>query len=134
MKGITMILTKIIFIAVITIILSITISKTNPEFKVYITVIFGLLVIYLLFDQIKDKIADFISIFNKYDIKVENFNIILKIVGIAYICDFISLLCKDLNYESIGKKIETAGKIVILIYSFDVIKIFIDQILLLVNG
>nr|WP_312576308.1 SpoIIIAC/SpoIIIAD family protein [Sedimentibacter sp.] len=129
-----MILTKIIFVALITIILSITISKINPEFKVYITVIFGLLVIFILFNQMKDNLAGFISIFNKYDIKVDNFNIILKIVGIAYICDFISLLCKDLNYESIGKKIEMAGKVVILIYSFDVIKIFIDQILLLVNG
>lgn len=129
-----MILTKIIFIAVITIILSITISKINPEFKVYVTVIFGLLVIFILFAEIKDNLAEFTSIFNKYNIKIENFNIILKIVGIAYICDFISLLCKDLNYESIGKKIEMAGKVIILIYSFDVIKIFIDQILLLVNG
>ncbi len=129
-----MILTKIIFIAVITIILSITISKINPEFKVYITVIFGLLVIFILFGEIKNNLAGFTSIFNKYDIKIENFNIIIKIVGIAYICDFISLLCKDLNYESIGKKIEMAGKVIILIYSFDVIKIFIDQILLLVNG
>jgi len=129
-----MILTKIIFIAVITIILSIIISKINPEFKVYITVIFGLLVIFILFSEIKNNIAGFLNTFNKYDVKIENFNIILKIVGIAYVCDFISLLCKDLNYESIGKKIEMAGKIIILIYSFDVIKIFIDQILLLVNG
>lgn len=114
-------------------ILSITISKINPEFKIYISVIFGLVVIYLLFDQIKGNLAEFINIFNQYDIKIDNFNIILKIVGIAYICDFISLLCKDLNYESIGKKIEIAGKMIILIYSFDVIKIFLDQILLLVN-
>ena len=128
-----MILTKIIFIAVITMILSITISKINPEFKIYISVIFGLVVIYLLFYQIKGNLAEFINIFNQYDIKIENFNIILKIVGIAYICDFISLLCKDLNYESIGKKIEIAGKMIILIYSFDVIKVFLDQILLLVN-
>ena len=128
-----MILTKIIFIAVITMILSITISKINPEFKVYITVIFGLLVIFLLFDQMKENLTEFINMFTKYDIKIENFNIILKIVGIAYICDFISLLCKDLNYESIGKKIEVAGKLIILIYSFDVIRIFLDQILLLVN-
>jgi len=129
-----MILTKIIFIAVITIILSIIISKINPEYKVYITVVFGLLVIFMLFGEIKNNLDSFLSIFNKYDIKIENFNIILKIVGIAYVCDFISLLCKDLNYESIGKKIEMAGKIIILVYSFDVIKLFIDQILLLVNG
>lgn len=129
-----MILAKIIFIAVITIILSITISKVNPEFKIYITVIFGMLVIFLLFDKAKKNIAEFIDLFYKYDVKIENFSIILKIVGIAYICDFISLLCKDLDYESIGKKVEMAGKLIILIYSFNVIKVFLDQILILVNG
>ena len=128
-----MILAKIIFIAVITMILSITISKINPEFKIYVTVIFGILVIFLLFDEAKDNINEFINIFYKYNVKIENFSIILKIVTIAYICDFISLLCKDLDYESMGKKIEAAGKIIILIYSFNVIKVFLDQILLLVN-
>lgn len=129
-----MILTKIIFIAVITLILSITISKFNAEFKVYISVIFGILVMFMLLDELKGYFNELVNIYNKYDIKIENFSIILKIVGIAYICDFISLLCKDLNHESIGKKVEIAGKLIILIYSVDVIKIFLDQILLLANG
>jgi stage III sporulation protein AD len=134
MKGNIMILAKIIFIAVITLILSITVSKFNAEFKVYLSVIFGILVIFMLLDELKGYFNELVSIYNKYDIKIENFSIILKIVGIAYICDFISLLCKDLNYESIGKKVEIAGKLIILIYSVDVIKIFLDQILLLANG
>ncbi|MDF2678508.1 MAG: spoIIIAD [Bacillota bacterium] len=129
-----MILAKIIFIAVITLILSITVSKFNAEFKVYLSVIFGILVIFILLDELKVYFNELVNIYNKYDIKIENFSIILKIVGIAYICDFISLLCKDLNYESIGKKVEIAGKLIILIYSVDVIKIFLDQILLLANG
>lgn len=129
-----MLLAKIIFIAVITIILSITITKFNPEFKVYITAIFGILVVYMLFKELKTYIREIADIFVKYDIKTEYFSTILKIVGIAYICDFISLLCKDLNHESVGKKVEIAGKLIILIYSIDVIKIFLDQILLLVNG
>ena len=129
-----MLLAKIIFIAVITIILSITITKFNPEFKVYITAIFGILVVYMLFKELQTYIREIADIFVRYDIKTEYFSTILKIVGIAYICDFISLLCKDLNYESVGKKVEIAGKLIILIYSIDVIKIFLDQILLLVNG
>ena len=129
-----MLLAKIIFIAVITIILSITITKFNPEFKVYITTIFGILVVYMLFKELQTYIREIADIFVRYDIKTEYFSTILKIVGIAYICDFISLLCKDLNYESVGKKVEIAGKLIILIYSIDVIKIFLDQILLLVNG
>lgn len=129
-----MLLAKIIFIAVITVILSITISKFNPEFKVYITAIFGILVVYILFRELRTYVLEIVTLFNRYNLKTEYFSTILKIVGIAYICDFISLLCKDLSYESVGKKVEIAGKIIILIYSMDVIKIFLDQILLLVNG
>ena len=129
-----MLLVKIILIAVITLIMGITLSKFNSEFKVYITVVFGILVIFLLFSELKVYVEEIVNLFVRYDIKTEYFNTILKIVGIAYICDFISLLCKDLDYESVGKKVEIAGKLIILIYSIDVIKIFLDQILILVNG
>lgn len=129
-----MLLAKIIFIAVITLILGISLSKFNPEFKVYITVIFGILVIFMLFKELKLYLEEIVALFARYDIRTEYFGTILKIVGIAYICDFISLMCKDLDYESVGKKVEIAGKLIILIYSVDIIKIFLDQILLLVNG
>jgi stage III sporulation protein AD len=120
--------------AVITLILGITLTKFNSEFKVYMTVIFGIVVLFMLFNELKIYLEDILNLFARYDIKTEYFSTILKIVGIAYICDFISLLCKDLDYESVGKKVEIAGKLVILIYSVDIIKIFLDQILLLVNG
>lgn len=129
-----MLLAKIIFIAVITLVLGISLSKFNSEFKVYITVIFGILVIFMLFKELKLYLEEIVALFARYDIRTEYFGTILKIVGIAYICDFISLLCKDLDYESVGKKVEIAGKLIILIYSVDIIKIFLDQILLLVNG
>ncbi|MFA6782565.1 MAG: SpoIIIAC/SpoIIIAD family protein [Sedimentibacter sp.] len=129
-----MLMMKIILIAVITLIMGITLSKFNSEFKVYITVIFGIVVIFMLFKELKVYVEEIANLFVRYDIKTEYFSTILKIVGIAYICDFISLLCKDLDYESIGKKVEIAGKLIILIYSIDVIKIFLDQILILVNG
>lgn len=129
-----MLLAKIIFTAVITVILGITISNFNKEFKVHITVIFGILIMLMLFRELKIYVQEFIDIFIKYNIKTEYFSTILKIVGIAYICDFISLLCKDLNYESVGKKVEMAGKLIILIYSIDVIRLFLDQVLLLVSG
>ena len=129
-----MLLGKIIFISLVVLILGIALSNFNSEYKVYITVIFGMVVIFMLFSELRVYIEEIIILFNKYDIKTEYFSTILKIVGIAYICDFISLLCKDLDYESVGKKVEIAGKLVILIYSVDIIKIFLDQILVLVNG
>ncbi|MDI9496627.1 MAG: SpoIIIAC/SpoIIIAD family protein [Bacillota bacterium] len=129
-----MLLGKIVLIALITLILGITLSKFNSEFKVYITVIFGLLVIFLLFAELKTYLEEIANLFVRYEIRAEYFSTILKIVAIAYICDFISLICKDLDYESVGKKVEMAGKLIILIYSVDIIKAFLDQVLVLVNG
>ena len=128
-----MILTKIIFIAVICVILSIVISEVNKEFKLYFSLIFGVLALLLIFYEMKEELVGMVNTFSNYNIKIENFSILLKIVIIAYICDFISLICKDLDYESIGKKIEISGKLIILVYSFDVVLKFIDEVILLVN-
>lgn len=128
-----MILSKIIFIAVICLILSIIVSKINPEFKLYFSLLFGIVATFLIFGEVKDSIVDIISKFSSYNISMENFSILIKIVLIAYICDFASLVCKDLKYESIGSKIEVCGKVIILIYSFNVITQFIDEVFILVN-
>ena len=119
-----MLLVKIIFMAVITLITGITLSKFNSEFKVYITVVFGIVVIFLLFSELRVYVEEIVDLFVRYDIKTEYFGTILKIVGIAYICDFISLLCKDLNYESVGKKVEKNRELLHLYCEKDIL--FLD--------
>ena len=128
-----MLLVKIIFIAVIAIVLSILISKVNEEYKLYFILIFGIVAILMILSELKGPIGNMFNIFKNYNIKIDNFSLLLKIVGIAYVCDFVSLICKDLDYESIGKKIEMSGKLIILVYSFNVILKFIDEVYLLVN-
>ncbi len=128
-----MLLMKIIFIAVIAILLSMLISKVNEEYKLYFILIFGIVAVLLIFTELKGHISNMFNVFKNYNIKIDNFSLLLKIVGIAYICDFVSLICKDLDYESIGKKIEMSGKLIILVYSFNVILKFIDEVYLLVN-
>lgn len=128
-----MLLMKILFIAVITMLLSMIISKVNEEFKLYFILIFGVVAFLMIFSELRSHISNMFNIFSNYNIKIENFSLLLKIVGIAYICDFVSLICKDLDYESIGKKIELSGKLIILVYSFNVILKFIDEVYLLVS-
>ncbi len=128
-----MLLIKIMFTAVIAILLSMIISKVNEEYKLYFILIFGIVAVLMIFSELKGHIANMFNVFKNYNINIDNFSLLLKIVGIAYICDFVSLICKDLNYESVGKKIEMSGKLIILVYSFNVILKFIDEVYLLVN-
>lgn len=54
--------------------------------------------------------------------------ILLKIVGIAYVCQFASEICQDLGSQTVGKQIEMAGKLSVLVISIPVIQGLIDTI------
>lgn len=43
------------------------------------------------------------------------FKILLKVIGITYICEFCSNICSDAGYKSISSQIEMFGKITILL-------------------
>lgn len=54
--------------------------------------------------------------------------ILWKIVGIAYVCQFTSGICQDLGSQTLGKQVENAGKLSVLIISIPVIQGVIDTL------
>ena len=51
-----------------------------------------------------------------------------KVIGVSYMCEFMSAVCKDAGESSIAVKIDVAGKLVILSASLPVFKELIDLI------
>ena len=63
------------------------------------------------------------------------FQILLKLIGISFICEFASNICKDAGQASIAKQIEFAGKLAILIVGLPVFESLLGTIQkLLGNG
>lgn len=55
-------------------------------------------------------------------------NIILKVVGIAYLAEFGSQLCEDAGEKAIGSKIQWAGKVMIFVVATPVILALVNLI------
>ncbi|MDE7321148.1 MAG: stage III sporulation protein AD [Lachnospiraceae bacterium] len=55
-------------------------------------------------------------------------SLLLKLIGITYICDFAANLCKDSGYAALSSHIELFGKIAIMVAGFPVIRIMIDML------
>lgn len=55
-------------------------------------------------------------------------SLLLKLIGITYICDFAANLCKDSGYSALSNHIELFGKIAIMVAGFPVIRIMIDML------
>ena len=56
------------------------------------------------------------------------FRILLKIIGITYVADFASNICKDAGYSAIAGQIEIFGKISVLAISSPIILTLLETI------
>ena len=57
---------------------------------------------------------------------------ILKIIGIAYITEFGSQVCRDAGEGAVASKIEFAGKIFIMLMAVPIIALVLDTIVRLI--
>jgi stage III sporulation protein AD len=57
---------------------------------------------------------------------------LLKIMGVAYVAEYGSQICRDAGEGSLGLKIELAGKLIILTLSIPLLLVILETILRLV--
>ena len=52
----------------------------------------------------------------------------LKVIGITYICEFSSGICKDAGYQSVAGQIEILGKLTVMFSGLPILFAVIEQI------
>ena len=87
-----------------------------------------MLIFFALLGQIK-QILEYSSELSELMLVNEDFlNAILKMIGITYMAEFSSNLCKDAGYQAIAGQIEIFAKMSILLISMPVLMAFVETI------
>ena len=55
-------------------------------------------------------------------------SILLKVIGITYICEFSSGICKDAGYQAVAGQIEVLGKLSVMFAGLPILFAVIEQI------
>ena len=126
------ILIKIIGVCVITAFLSALLRKNHPEYAFLLIVCASSVMLAYLFNSFKTVFEGITGLMNLSGINSAYGELILKIMGIACLSEYISALFYDANETAMGKKIELAGKLVILLISLPVIK-RLSELILTIN-
>ena len=105
---------KIIGIGLLAVILIIIIKQYRPEFALYISLIAGILILYLSLDKISNIINLLRNICDKSGINKEFLEILIKMTGIAYLTEFAISICKDSGETAIANKVELGSKVIII--------------------
>lgn len=120
---------KIIGVGLVALIIIVIIKQYKPEFAIYISLISGIIIIFLVFDKLAGIISILTSLSNKAGINATYLSILLKITGIAILTEFGISICKDAGEVAIANKIEFGGKVVIISISVPIISALLEVIM-----
>lgn len=120
---------QIASLGIISTILIVTLKDFKPEFKILISIATGVMIFSILLKEISYVIETINSLSTRVNVDIGYFDIIIKIIGIAYIVEFASQISKDAGENSIAMKIEFGGKIMIMVLAIPILMALMDLII-----
>lgn len=120
---------KIVGVALIGLILIILLKQYKPELAIYISLLTGVLILFLIVDELKGIVNLLQSLANKASINATFLTLLIKITGIAFLSEFAVSVCKDSGESAIASKIEIGSKIIIISMSIPIISSLLEIIL-----
>ena len=120
---------KIIGIALIALIIIIMLKQYRPEYAIFISILTGILILFLVMDRLTGIINLIESIQDKFSINTQFIALLIKITGIAFLSEFAVSVCKDSGEAAIASKIEIGSKIIIISMSIPIISSLLEIIL-----
>ena len=110
------------------VLLAVQFKNVKAEYGMYISLALGLLIFASLLDKISwlmevlKEIADAVNLDSDY------LKTLLKMLGITYVAEFASSICKDAGYQTIALQIEVFAKITIMVLSLPVLMALLQTI------
>ena len=134
MDGDVMNLIVVSFAAVIVVLIAIKIKDMDSGYGVILSMAGCVMVMYFVVSRFR-QIADYIDRITAYiSVNITYIDVILKMIGLAYVCQFSSDLCRDAGYNAIASQVEMAGKISLILLSMPVLMSVIDLVVKIVEG
>lgn len=108
--------------------LAIQLKQQKAEFSIYLCVGISLLIFFSIFNYLEiiietmQEVAATINLDNKY------ITTLLKMLGVTYVAEFASGICKDAGYQTIASQIEIFSKLTILVLSLPILVALLQTI------
>ncbi len=96
------------------VLLAVQFKAVKPEYATYIGLGIGILVTAYAMNEFQGLVSS-LETLKKYFSGAESYlTILVKVIGITYICEFCAGICKDAGYGAIADQIEMLGKLSVM--------------------
>jgi len=99
------------------------------ETAMLISLVVGATIFLLLLDRIGTVVRVLADLSDQAGINQFYLNTILKIIGVAYVAEFGSQVCRDAGENAIATKVELAAKVLIMVLAIPIIVAILETII-----
>jgi stage III sporulation protein AD len=121
-------------LAIVGVLLALQLKAQKPEYAIYLCLGISLLIFLKVTEQLQVILDGIRSIQDRLPLNIGYLQTLLKIVGITYIAEFASDLCKDAGYQTIAGQIQIFGKLSVLMVSIPILTALLDTIQTFLGG
>ena len=108
--------------------LAVQFKSGKAEYGIYISIALSLLIFFGILGQIRAVIRMVETIGTYISMDTVYIGTLLKMLGITYIAEFSSSICKDAGYQTIAGQIEIFGKLAVLVLSMPILMALLDAV------
>jgi len=120
---------QVVGLAVVSVVVLLVIRRHRPEMAVLLALVVGLVIFFMVAQRLLAVLEFLRDLAARAGVDSLYLNIILKIVGIAYITEIGAQVCRDAQETSVAAKVELAGKLLILVLAVPIVMAIVEAVL-----
>ncbi|BCJ95719.1 stage III sporulation protein AD [Anaerocolumna cellulosilytica] len=119
---------QIALVGIVVVLMAIIFKNSKSEYALYISLAGCILIFYLGVGKLEIIISTIKKIQTYINLNENYISILIKIIGITYIAEFSSNICKDCGHTAVANQIELVGKLTILATGMPILLALLDTI------
>lgn len=108
--------------------LAIQFKSGKSEYGIYISAGISLVIFFCIISRMSIILEMLQEVTGYIDLAPAYMGMLIKMLGITYVAEFSSAICKDAGYQTIAQQIEMFGKLAILILGLPVLLALLEVI------
>lgn len=119
---------SIVGFGIVATILAVIVRQTRPEQALLISIGAGCIIFGFVFSQIRELLSWWESLANEFAFINTYLSPLIRILGVSYLTQFASQVCRDAGEGAVAMKLDLAGKVVVLALSAPILKAILELI------
>lgn len=125
---------QIIGVTFLAVCCSLIIKKDRPEIHFFIIIFTCIYISARLLSFAQDYIVEIKEFTSYFESDIPYVLALVKIIGITYICEVVTNICKDFGYGTLGNQVEFFAKALILASGLPIMKALFETITLIIQS